>query len=157
MKEKHIRLREREREREIERVSERERAKEREGEKEWKRMKERRVKMIRRRLREKKKARKKIIYKVFLLLKTMRLQPIARVFDIKFAMYKCNIIFTFYIICSVGEKVSYHRFPRLKNINCFYSKGFWSQPISNVPGQGKKTKFPVSLYYYIYGWGVILG
>ena len=47
-------------------------------------MKERRVKIIRGRLREKKKAReKKIIYKVFLVLKTMRLQPIARVFDIK--------------------------------------------------------------------------
>ncbi len=24
-------------------------------------------------------------------------------------------------------------------------------------GQGKKTKFPVSSYYHIYGWGVILG
>ena len=26
-----------------------------------------------------------------------------------------------------------------------------------VSGQGKKTKFPVSLYYHIYRWGVILG
>ncbi len=24
-------------------------------------------------------------------------------------------------------------------------------------GQGKKTKFPVTSYYHIYGWGVILG
>ena len=32
-----------------------------------------------------------------------------------------------------------------------------SMEIGKTWGQGKKTKFPVSWYYNIYGWGVILG